>query len=98
MKALLFLIVLGSVIALLVWRLRKSQAEEARLRRKALEQRKKKNSEAISQDMEVIWPVIVRPVSGKRPPGDEDAAAEPTMTAIEFEAPEPRTAQSGGSQ
>lgn len=98
MKALLFLIVLGSVIALLVWRLRKAQAEEARARRKALEQRRKKNSEAISQDMEVIWPVIVRPVSGKRPPGDGEAVEEPTMTAIEFESPAPRAAQSGGSQ
>ena len=92
MKALLFLIILGSVIALVVWRTRKAQAEAARIRREALKRRKKKDAEAISQDTEMIWPVLIRPVSGKHPPVDDEAAEEPTMTTIEFEPVEKKSA------
>ena len=96
MKALIFVVILGSIIAFLVWRLRKSQAEEALARRKALQRRKHKDKKALDQDLEVIWPVLIRPVSGQRPPGEQEAE-EPTMTAVEFEAPEPKVAQQGGS-
>jgi len=97
MKALIFLVVFAAIIAVLVWRMRKNEAEAARVRRDALKKRKKQDSEALNQDMEIIWPVIIKPVSGKSPPGDESQAHEPTMTAMEFEPAEPKTARQGGS-
>lgn len=92
MKALLFLLILGSVVAVLVWRVRKSQAEAAHARRLERDRRKKKDSKALSQDTEIIWPVIIKPVSGKRPPGEKSAVEEPTMTSIDFEPSKSRTA------
>lgn len=98
MKALIFLIVFGAVIALVVRKVRKDQAEAARERRKAVERRKRKDSEALSQDEEIMWPAIIKSVTGKGAPGDEAPSEEPTMTAIEFEPTEVKTAQQGGGR
>ena len=98
MKAIIFLIVFGSIAALVFWRMRKADAEAARVRRQALHKRKKKDSGALAQDTEMLWPVIVKPVSGKRPPGHEAPHHEPSMTTIDFEPAEPRTADQGGSK
>ena len=96
MKALIFLVVLALAIAALVWHLRKSQAEEALARRDSLERRKKQDKEKITPEMDMIWPVVVRPVTGKRPPGEEPEAHEPSMTSIDFEsADEVASGQSG---
>jgi len=97
MKALIFLVVFAAIVGVLVWRMRKAEAEAARVKREAIKKRKKKESEALNQDMEIIWPVIIKPVTGKGPPGHESPAHEPTMTAMEFEPAEPKTAQQGGS-
>lgn len=85
MKALIFLVVLAAVFSLFFWRLKKSNAEEQAARHKAIEARKKKDQEKITPDMDMVWPVIVKPVTGKRPPGEEAKAEEPSMTTIEFE-------------
>ena len=98
MKALVFLLALGSVIAVLVWRVRKSQAEAAHARSVEKKRRQRKDSRALSQDTEIIWPVIIKPVSGRRRPGSEAAVEEPTMTSIEFEPSPARTAQQGGTR
>jgi carbamoylphosphate synthase large subunit len=44
---------------------------------------KKQKQEALAQDAEVIWPVMIRPVTGKG--SEAEAVAEPSMTAVEFE-------------
>jgi hypothetical protein len=97
MKAILFLAILGAVVALVAWKVRKEQAEAAVARRKALQQRKKKYNEALSQDDQVIWPVIVTPLGGKQATEAGEAAEEPTMTSIEFEPADAKSAQQGGS-
>ena len=87
MKTFIFLMVVILVLAAMIWKMRKSQAEADLARRKALELKRKKQKEAIAQDDQVIWPVIIRPVGGK--PGEEHREAEePQMTAIEFESSE----------
>lgn len=85
MTTFIFLTVVILVVAAMIWKMRKSQAEADLARRKALELKRRKQKEAIAQDEQVIWPVIIRPVGGK--PGEEDRpeAEEPQMTAIEFE-------------
>lgn len=98
MKAIIFLIVFGAIAAAVFWRMRKADAEAARARRETLHKRKKKDSEALTQDTEMLWPVIIKPVSGKRPPGHEAPEHEPSMTAIDFEPAEPKVAQEGGSK
>jgi len=42
--------------------------------------------------------VIIKPVTGKGAPSDGAPSEEPTMTAIEFEPTEVRTARQGGSR
>ncbi|MGD2129290.1 MAG: hypothetical protein PVG42_02420 [Lysobacterales bacterium] len=98
MKAIAFLLVFGLIVAAVFWKMRKAEAEAARARREALHKRKKKHSEALAQDTEMIWPVIVKTVSGKSPPGQESQEHEPSMTAIDFESAGPKTAQQGGSK
>lgn len=97
MKMLVFLIIFALVISVLIWRMRKSQAEQVLAQRKALERRKKRQKEAITPEIDMVWPVIIRPVSGKRPPGEEAAVEEPSMAEIEFTPSEPLTAQQARS-
>ena len=85
MKTLVFLILVILAFSAMIWKMRKSQAEEELARRKALERKRRKQKEAIAQDDEVIWPVIIRPVGGKHGSGEEPESEEPQMTAIEFE-------------
>jgi len=93
MKMLVFLIIFALVISLLFWRMRKSQAEQELARRKALERRKKQQKEALTPEIDMVWPVIIRPVSGKHPPGEEAADEEPSMAEIEFTPSDQLTAQ-----
>jgi len=87
MKALVFLIVFLAVVALVVRKVRKSQAEAALARRKEIARRRKREKEVVTPEMDMVWPVLIRPATGKGASG-EDSAAEPSMTAIEFEPPE----------
>ena len=48
--------------------------------------------------MDMIWPVVVKPVTGKRPPSEEEVVEEPTMTSIEFEPADQTAAGQGGSK
>jgi hypothetical protein len=85
MKTFIFLLVVILVISAMILKMRKSQAEADLARRKALERKKRKQKEAITQNDEVIWPVIIRPVGGKAGAEEDPEAEEPQMTAIEFE-------------
>jgi hypothetical protein len=96
MKMLVFLIIFALVISVLIWRMRKSQAAEELAQRKALDGRKKRQKEAITPEIDMVWPVIIRPVSGKRTPG-EAAVEEPSMAEIEFTPSDQLTAQQGRS-
>lgn len=97
MKMLVFLIILALVISVFIWRMRKSQAEELLAQSKALDRRKKRQKEALTPEIDMLWPVIIRPVSGKRPPGEEAAVEEPSMAEIEFTPSDQLTAQQGRS-
>lgn len=87
MKMLAFLIVLVGVVFLVVRKVRKSQAEAAVARRKEIARRRKQERENVTPELDMVWPVIIRPATGKGA-SSENAEAEPTMTAIEYEPPE----------
>jgi hypothetical protein len=95
MKAFILLILLILVCSIVVWRTRKSMAEEELARRKSRVQRRKKEKEAITSEQVMIWPVIVRPLKGNSAGGEgEDSGEEvpePSMTTIEYEPPESMT-------
>jgi hypothetical protein len=98
MKTFIILVFLALVIAAMIWKMRKFQAEALLARRKALESRKKQQKETVAQDVDIIWPVIIRPVSGKNPPGEKSATEELSMTAIEFAPSEGLAVQQGGKK
>lgn len=97
MKMLLFLIVFAVLISAMIWWMRKSQAEAELAERKALEKRKKQQKEALTPEIDMVWPVIIKPVTGKRPPGEEPAVEEPLMAEIEFTSSEQQAAAQGKS-
>lgn len=88
MKTLVFVIFIIAVVSVMVWRLRKSRAAAELVRRKEVERRKRRDKEALTQDIEMIWPVIIRPVKGDSPSSAASGVEEPSMTAIEYEPPE----------
>jgi hypothetical protein len=87
MKALIFLIFIAAGVYVMVWRMRKAQAEEARARRDKLTQRKKQNKEAVTPELDMVWPVIIRPVKGEESGKAKPEAADPAMTTIEYKPP-----------
>ena len=85
MKTFIFLILTAVIVAVVVWRMRKSDAEADLIRRKSIEHKKKQRQEAVTTEEVMIWPVIIKPVKGRNP---EEKAPEPSMTTIEFESQE----------
>jgi len=98
MKAFIILAFLALVVSGVIWKMRKSQAEADAARRKTRERLKKQKQKEVTPEMDMVWPVIIRPVSGNNAPGHEAAAEDLAMTAIECELSEPLTAQGGGSK
>ncbi|NCF63738.1 MAG: hypothetical protein GWP58_12885 [Gammaproteobacteria bacterium] len=88
MKTFIFLAVTAVVVAVVVWRMRKSDAEAALARRNAIEQKQKQRKEAVSCEEDMIWPVIIKPVKGGNPDEADPEAHEPAMATIEFESSE----------
>jgi hypothetical protein len=88
MKTLIFLIFFILVISGMFWKMRKSQAEADLVQRKSIERKRKKEKEAVTTDEDMIWPVIIKPVSGEGAPDEEPEIEEPSMTTIEYEPPE----------
>ena len=84
MKMFMFLVFVALIVLAFVWRMRKAQHEANLDRRKSLEARRQQQKEKVSSEEDTIWPVIIRPVSGRK----SDEAEEPSMTAIEFESPQ----------
>ena len=87
MKMLVFLAVLAVVAFLVFRKVRKSQAEAALARRKQIAKRRKREKENVTPELDMVWPVIIRPATGKGAPSEE-ADTEPAMTSIEYEPPE----------
>jgi len=87
MKMLIFLIVLAGIVFLVVRKVRKSQAEAALARRKEIARRRKREKKNVTPELDMVWPVIIRPATGKGAPSEE-ADTEPAMTSIEYEPPE----------
>lgn len=85
MKMLIFVSVFVLVIGLLVWRLQKSHREAESARLKATKHRKSKDKKAVTPEIDMVWPVIVKPLKGEQADGNEAAVEEPSMTEIEFE-------------
>lgn len=88
MKTLVFVIFIIAVVSVTAWRLRKSRAAAEDARRREVERRKQRDREALAQDIEMIWPVIIRPVGGDASSSAASGVEEPSMTAIEYEPPE----------
>jgi len=85
MKALILLIILAAVVSVVVWRVRKADAEKDLARRNAAKLRNLQRKDAITPEDHAKWPVIVRSVTGKPGSVAEPEIPEPTMTAIEVE-------------
>ena len=84
MKMLIFLIVLALVISVAVWRMRKTDAERALARDKAMKLKQEQRKDAITPKEHMEWPVIIRP-TGNRNADEDKKQPEPSMTTIEFE-------------
>jgi hypothetical protein len=84
MKALVFFVLFLAVLALVVWKVRKSHAEAAHARRKEIAKRRKHAKKVVTPELDMTWPVIIRPATGKGA-SSEAAEAEPSMTTIEYE-------------
>ena len=83
MKMLIFLIVLAAVVAVVLWRVRKADAEKDLARRKAMRQKQQQRKETITPEDHVKWPVVIR-AAGKPTKGNEEELPEPQMTSIKF--------------
>ena len=83
MKTLIFLIVLALVISVAVWRMRKTDAERALARDKAMKLKQEQRNLAITPEEHMEWPVIIRP-TGNRNADEDKKQPEPSMTTIEF--------------
>lgn len=86
MKALVLFVLFAAVLAFGVWKVRKSHAEAAEARRREIAKRRKRAKEVVTPELDMTWPVIIRPVTGKGASA-EAKEAEPSMTAIDYEPP-----------
>jgi len=85
MKTLLFVILIIAIVSVVAWRMRKARAAEALARRRDIERRKQQDKEALTPEIDMIWPVIIRPIKGDQPSRVEE---EPSMATIEYTPPE----------
>lgn len=97
MKALIILIILALVVSVVVWRSRKAQAEAEVARRAAVKRQKKQLEKNVKQE-DMVWPVMIRPVSGKQAAEADLATEELSMTAIAFEPLEQSAAVQSGAK
>lgn len=83
MKMLIFVIVMALVAAVVLWRVRKADAERDLARLQEIKQKKAQLKEAITPEEPVTWPTIIKTV-GKRPADGDEKLPEPSMSTIEF--------------
>ena len=97
MKALIFLIFVVLVVSVVIWKMRKSQAEEDLARRKSIKRRKEQEKEVIASKDDMVWPTIIRSVKGDLPSSADSEIEELAMTTIEFAPSEHLTTQEESS-
>ena len=97
MKALIFLIFIVLVVSVMIWKMRKSRAEEDLARRKFIEHRREQEKQVISSKEDTVWPTIIRTVKGDLPSSADSEIAELSMTAVEFVQDEYPASQQGSS-
>jgi len=83
MKMLIFLVVLALVATVVLWRVRKADAERDLARNNAMRRKQEQRKEALTPEEHMEWPVIIRP-AGKRSAKEDIELPEPSMTTIEF--------------
>jgi hypothetical protein len=84
MKALIFVIFIVLVVSVMIWTMRKSQAEADLTRRKTIKRRKKEEKEVLKCEEDAAWPTIIRSVTGGDPSAADSDLKELSMTTIEF--------------
>jgi hypothetical protein len=75
-----------AALAFVIWKVHKSHTEAALARRTEVAKRRKQAKKVVTPELDMTWPVIIRPATGEGAAG-EDSEAEPSMTAIEYEPP-----------
>lgn len=83
MKMLIFASVLALVAAVVLWRVRKADAEKDLARHHDMKRRQKQRKHAITSTHHEKWPTIIH-VGGKPRIKNDDSTPEPSMTSIEF--------------
>lgn len=98
MTMIIFLFLVVLLVSGIAWNLKKSREKAEKARQKSRELLQQHQKEAMTQDYEMIWPVVIRPVTGGEAGakdsdhGDPDAGlAEPTMTAVEYTPPQKKS-------
>jgi hypothetical protein len=97
MKALIFVIFIVLVVSVMIWTMRKSQAEADLARRKTIKRRKKEEKEVLKCEEDAAWPTIIRSVTGGDPSAADSDLKELSMTTIEFVPPENLASEQSGS-
>jgi len=97
MKMLIFMIFVILVIGVMIWSMRKSQAEAVLAKHKSSERRNIQRQEKITPVAHVTWPTVGLPAAGRYAsradsesddPGEDMLAEEPSMTTIEYVPPQ----------
>ena len=83
MEMLIFLVVLALVATVVLWRVRKADAERDLARDKAMKRKQEQRKEALTPVEYAEWPVIIRP-TGKHSAEEDKELLYPSMTTIEF--------------
>jgi hypothetical protein len=84
MKMLIFVIVLALVATIVLWRVRRADAEKNLARHREMKQKQKQRKHAITATHHEKWPTIIH-VGGKPRSKEEEAQPGLSMTSIEFE-------------
>jgi hypothetical protein len=96
MKTLIFLFFIVVVIGGIFWHIKESRVKAELAQRKSRDLIRNQQKEAMTQDYEMIWPVILRPTKNQdgsgadsqSVPGEEEKVVEePSMTSIEYTPP-----------
>ena len=83
MKMLIFLVVLALVATVVLWRVRKADAERDLARNMGMKRKQEQRKDALTPEEHMEWPVIIRP-AGNRFAEEDKEIPEPSMTTIEF--------------
>ncbi len=84
MKMLIFVIILALVGSVVLWRVRKADAEKELARNQEMKRKQQQRKEAITPAEHATWPTIIH-AAGKPKAQSEEEIPELSMSTIEFE-------------